>query len=308
MKYVLMMNILLELLNYGKRTAKELADKFEISTRSVIRYIEALDMAGVPICSIQGKNGGYKIMDTYRLTSSFMTDDEFKALINASEAVASQTQNKILYSGIEKLKSATKLEQSSLTLSSGNLIIDAGPWGGAIGYKAKIGAFQEAIEKNIVTEITYHNLSGDVSQRKIEPHTLVFKQGLWYVYAFCRLRNEFRLFKTGRIESANFTNERFERKHTANAIEEFDNWYKTVSTINIKFEVDKKILSDIEEWLGIENVKVEKNKITATANLPDDNGLIPKILSYGSGLKVVNPKSLIDKIKKDALSLIKNYD
>ena len=91
-------------------------------------------------------------------------------------------------------------------------------------------------------------------------------------------------------------------------IDEFDNWYKTVDTINVKFSVDKKILSDIEEWLGIENVKVTKDGITAVASLPNDTALIPKILSYGSGLKILSPTSLVSKIKKDAIELINNYN
>ena len=73
-------------------------------------------------------------------------------------------------------------------------------------------------------------------------------------------------------------------------------------------EVDKSVLSDVEEWLGIENVEKEGDKFIARATLPYDNGLVSKIMSFGKGVKVISPESLKERIRADAAEILGNYN
>ena len=306
MKYEIMLGILFELLSKKCVKAQALADKFEVSVRSIHRYISCLELAGVPIYTLRGSQGGF--VDTFRLSSSFMTESEFKETINTLTAITDSVPNKTLSSAINKLKSATKNEYSEFNLKSGNLIIDAGPWGDAVGYKSKLTVIQRGIDECKKLQIKYHDRNGDITERVIEPHVIVFKQGLWYVFAFCHLRNEFRFFKTGRIEFANVLEETFVRRDLSKIDLPLNFWQNNIEATNVALEVDKSCLSDVEEWLGIENISFINGKHIANAKLPYDNGLVTKIISYGNGIKVLSPISLKSAVRDCAKSILKNYE
>ena len=78
MKYELMLSILFELLSKRTVKASYLASKYEVSVRSIYRYISSLEMAGVPIYTVRGYNGGFSIIDSYKLSSTFLTKAEYE--------------------------------------------------------------------------------------------------------------------------------------------------------------------------------------------------------------------------------------
>ncbi len=307
MKYEIMLGILFDLLAKKFVKASYLAEKYEVSVRSIHRYISSIEFAGVPIYTIRGNRGGFAIVDTYRLSSSFMTKKEFESTINALTAICEGVPDNTLYNAINKLKAATKNESSGFDIKSGNLIIDAGPWGDTVGYKSKLVIVQKSIEQCKKLFIRYHDRNGEITERIIEPHIILFKQGLWYIFAYCNLRNEFRFFKTGRIEHADILEEVFVRQDLSEMELPLNYWHTTTDTIDVVMEIRKNCLSDVEEWLGIENVNKINNKYIASVKLPFDNGLVMKIMSYGNGIKVIEPKELKDEIIKNTKSIISNY-
>lgn len=306
MKFEIMLGILFELLSKKCVTAKYLAEKYEVSVRSIYRYISSLEMAGVPLYTIRGNKGGFSIIDTYKLSSTFMTVDEFEHTISTLTAINSGIPDKILEGVILKLKASIKNEYSGFDIKGGNLIIDAGPWGDTVGYKSKLTLISQSIENSLSLSITYHDRNGEVTQRIIEPHFIVFKQGLWYVYAYCNLRKEFRFFKTGRIENATLLKTPFIKQKISKEDMPL-NWHENVLAESIDFIVEKSVRADIEEWIGIENVSEIKGKIVAHAILPFDKGLVSKLMSFGNNITVLSPKKLIDEIKTNAAQILKNY-
>ena len=308
MKFERMMRILFELMSKKSVKASYLAQKFEVSVRSIHRYISSLELAGVPIYTIRGNQGGFSIVDTYRFSTSFMTKKEFEQTINALSAICDSVPNKELESVINKFKSAIKYDDNGFSLNGGNLIIDAGPWGDTVGYKNKLIVIQDCIENNKKLLIKYHDRNGEITERTIDPHLIVFKQGLWYVFAYCNLRNEFRFFKTGRIEKAIIKEEKFTRQDLSKMDLPTNFWHASVNALPVILEIKKSCLSDVEEWLGVENVKKSGDKFIADVLLPIDNGLIMKLMSFGDGIKVIEPISLQKKIKDCADKILKSYN
>ncbi len=308
MKYEIMLSILFELLSNRGVSAKTLAQKYEVSERSIYRYVNCIELAGVPIYTTRGRTGGFSIVDTYRLSSTFMTSAEFEQTINALNGLCETVPNKELASAILKLKAVRKKEYDGFNVKSGNLIIDAGPWGDAIYYKAKLKAVSTCIEKNLQLFIKYHDRNGQISERVIDPHVIVLKQGLWYVFAYCHLRNEFRFFKTGRIENATVLTEHFVRQDISKMDLPLDFWHSETEVIDVKIEVSKQYLSDVAEWLGVENITEENGKIIGKAKLPDDEGLVSKLMSFSGGIKVIEPMELKKKIKTRAQELLDIYE
>lgn len=308
MKNETTISILFDLLSKKKVKANYLANKYDVSVRSVYRYVSALEEAGVPVYTVRGREGGFSVVDSYRLPATFMTIKEYEKTIDALTAIESGMPDKDLARAIDKLKAAVKSEYTGFDVKSGNLIIDAGPWGDAVGYKTKLKTLQNSIEENKKLFIRYHDRNGAVSERTIEPHVIVFKQGLWYVFAYCELRKEFRFFKTGRIEKAELLNEKFVRRDLDKMDLPLDFWHNSVKAEEVTMQISPAAVSDVEEWLGIENVQKKGDSFFACASLPFDDGLVSKIMSFGKNVKVLSPAALKEKIKNNAEELLKIYD
>ena len=177
-----------------------------------------------------------------------------------------------------------------------------------MGYKSKLAVITKSIEQNKKLFIRYHDRNGETTERTIHPHFILFKQGIWYVYAYCNLRKHFRLFKTGRIEIAHILDETFVREDfSKRKIPEFEFWQNDVKAEQVVLEIKKKCLSDVEEWIGVENISEENGKHTAVATLPFDDGLVSKIMSYGDNVKVLAPETLKVKIRDTARNIVANY-
>ena len=307
MKIEYILRILFDLTSKRIVSSNYLCQKYGISKRSVYRYIDCLDAAGVPIYTVRGKGGGFAVVDTYRISSTFMTRNEFEATINALTGIVGVVPDQTLSAAIDKLRALRKNEYSGFEIKSGGLIIDAGPWGDASGYKSKLAVITKSIEDCKSLFIRYHDRNGEITERTIDPHVIVFKQGLFYVYAYCHLRNDFRFFKTGRIENATVTSKTFTKQSFKESDLPLDFWHNSVKAKFVLMEIDKSVLSDVEEWLGIENVERVGDKFVARAALPYDNGLVSKIMNFGKGIRVISPANLKEQIRANAEAIIDNY-
>ena len=108
MKYEIMIKILFLLLSKGKLSARYIAQRFDISTRTVMRYLDAMSLANVPIIADSGRNGGFYIANSYKLPASFMTEKEFNAVIATLKGYNESVQNKTIESAITKLSAIKK--------------------------------------------------------------------------------------------------------------------------------------------------------------------------------------------------------
>ena len=305
MKFTIMTGILFELLSKKMLSATYLANKYEVTTRTIYRYIEELSLSGVPIETVRGASGGFKIMDTFKLAGSFLTTSEYDAVINSLNAIYSEVKGDALESAINKLTSA-KRGYGAVNVKTGNLVIDAGAWCDSAGYKEKLSVINDAIDDGKIVEFNYHDRNGATSIRRVEPHTIVFKEGMWYVYAWCQVREDFRFFKIGRMTEINVTDSKFTRRALPDRLP-FEGWYNGSELIDVTLKVDKDTLSYVEEWLGVENIVKEGDHFLASAKLRDEPSLVGKIMSFGKGVKVLSPNLLKSKIKSAIDELKKEY-
>ena len=305
MKYEIMLKITMLLLSKRKITARELADRFSISTRSVYRYIEELDVCGVPVDISRGRYGGITVADTFRLPSGFFTREEFSATVNALEAMKSQVSDESVETALEKLQRQQKNEKRELSVC-GNIIIDGGTWGESKKFTDKMRVCETAVNERKCLMIDYISRGGEHSKRVIDPYVLVFKQNVWYIYAFCHTKQTFRTFKIGRIKSATFTGEEFTRAEITRDDIDMNFGYSDDELTEVTFEIEKNSLADAEEWLGIDNIEPRGDKFIARLTLPDNGGLVNKILSYGGAVKVLEPLALKEKVKSAAQAIAEN--
>ena len=307
MKCEIMIEILFMLLSKKRVTAEDISRRFLVSKRTVYRYLDELSLI-VPIYVERGSKGGFSVVDSFRLPSTFLTEKEYAVVLQALVAFADELPGAEILSAINKIKANSKGARE-ISLNSNTLIIDSGPWGITDEYNNKLKVLAECVEKSICAQVCYRNIDGVVSQRTIEPHTLVLKQGIWYVYAYCTLRCDFRLFKVGRFESINVDNVSFERRNTEALSNVFGYRASDPDRETVVLEVESAIISEIEEWLGVECVREKiDEKYIVRAELPINSGLVSKVLGYGGKVRVLEPKSLIDRVISSASAIVGHYN
>ncbi len=296
------LGVLLTLLNSKKVTAQEIADKFEISRRTVFRYLNILSEAGVPVYSTSGLHGGISITENFKLKNLYFTEREYNRIITALKSYDAVVKDDLNQDILDKLLALSQLQDRNYVLQSDRLLVDA-PLSSS--FQDKVAILENAVFLNRVCFIRYHSRKGEVTEREIEPHSFVIKDGLWYVYAFCRFRQDFRLFKISRIYSITKTETTFERKELPlKTPEELKN---DAEFSDIVLKISPSVRSDVEDWLGVENIFEQNGEVLAKFRLPQDNELKSKILSFGDKAEVLAPVELKEELKTTVLNLAKLY-
>ena len=290
--------ILMKLLAVESITAKELAEDLEISQRTVFRYVDKLNQAHVPVDTTQGRFGGISISPEFKIKANFFTQKEYERLLEILQGFI--LEDEVTESIINKIKSLKK-GKKDFTLKTNQLVVQTNV---AEPIKEKIAKLQECIVLNKVAEISYLDDNGTKTTRKIEAYSMVQKDGLWYVYAFCLVRQDFRFFKISRIVDLEICSAKFSaRRFNVDASSITTSKLLSKEQIEFVLEVSEKASSHVAEWLGIENLKHEE-KLTAEGSMPFDDYLVLKILSFGSEVKVLSPEILKQKVVEHAQKIV----
>lgn len=205
-------------------TASELADKFHVSVRTIYRDIRALEQAGVPITTKDGK--GYALMEHYRLPPTMFTESEANALITAEQLVRQNKDASFIkeYSeAITKIKAILKNSVKDKT----DLLAERTQFREKADNErtsSNLSVLQFALTNFHLTAITYTNKDKKTTNRTVEPFALLSTQENWLLLAWCRLHNEFRFFRLDRIEKLEVLTEKF-NPHEMTLQEYFERYY-----------------------------------------------------------------------------------
>lgn len=195
-----LLGIIYILLNKKTVTAKELAERFEVSIRTIYRDVENLSMAGIPIYTRKGKNGGIALTDQFVLNKMLVTEEEQKQILSA---LASLKET----GAAEESETMRKLGDFFRTEPVNWVSIDFSDWSGK--RQELFEQVKRAILSHTVLSFDYYGQYGDMSRRVVEPAQLLFKDYTWYLRAFCREKEDWRLFKLLRMKRVKTTDEVF---------------------------------------------------------------------------------------------------
>ncbi|OKH46251.1 DNA-binding transcriptional regulator [Calothrix sp. HK-06] len=204
--------ILTQLQSRRLLTASKLAEQFGVTVRTIYRDIRALEDAGVPIFTEEGK--GYSLIEGYRIPPVMFTEDEANAIITAGFIIYSCKDESLIKeftSAVQKLKAIipdhlkTRVEILEEKIGITKTYTD-------LSVKSKyLLDIQKALVEYLVIKINYTNQSNQKSSRQLEPFAVYSSEkGDWVLVAYCRLRKDFRTFSLTRIEELIFTDEKFE--------------------------------------------------------------------------------------------------
>ena len=298
MKNDRLFQILYILLEKGTTTAPELAEMLEVSVRTVYRDVEALSMAGVPVCTAAGKGGGISLMSGYAFNKALLSDEE---------------QNQILFS-IQSLQAAGQRIDTLLSKLGGmfqkqntNWIeVDFSRWGlGRVDHE-RFKLLRSAILEKRILHIHYCGTSGEISERKIKPFKLIFKDKSWYLQAFCLKADDFRLFKVTRIMELRLTDVRFPETFADSPPMESE--LPPVFTTAIKLLLSPAVAFRAYDEFDCSSIEKQPDgSMRVTVKFPMDSWVAGYLLSFGTDVEIVEPIELRAQIAAYAKKIYEHH-
>lgn len=299
-----LLEIIIILLNRGTVTAKELGDRFGVSTRTIYRDIDVLSVAGVPVVMNKGNGGGISLLENYALNKTLISKQESESLI-----FALRTMQAIQYPEID-----TIMDKIGALFKSSDAVdwvyIDFSPWGSNPNEYNKFIDIKKAILECKLLAFDYVNAEGERSRRMIEPMRLIFKGPAWYLWGYCRMRQDFRSFRISRIKNVLLTSDCFERKkHNDISYKDMDRIERPQAgvTLKLKFypEVLHRLYDDFDHELILEN---EDGSYSVTVTYPEDEWVYGYIMSFGCFVEVLEPEHIREIIANRTRKMLNFYD
>ena len=291
MKIDRLIGILSILLQEEKITEQELADRFEVSRRTIIRDMEDLSKAGIPLTSSQGIGGGVSIMSGYRMDRTLLTSKDMRMILAGLRSLDSVGGSSYYGQLMEKIQSGS----SELISGRDSILIDLASW-----YKdtlaPKIETIQDAIENRHLITFNYYAPSGD-SIRTIEPYYIVFKWTSWYVWGWCLKRKDFRMFKLNRMDKLKETAKEFECRTIPTP--DFSSTGVFPERIKVKALFAPDVKWRLIEEYGPDCYKEEEDgRLLLEIEHTDEDNLIGWIMTFGDRAELIEPVSVRKKISE----------
>ena len=293
MKLDRLIGILSILLQQDKITAPELAEKFEVSVRTILRDIDDLNKAGIPITTSQGQGGGISIMDGYKIDRTLLSSSEMQAIFSGLKSLDS-------VSGTNRYRQLMdKLSVSNTINADNHIIIDLATWD-KNAVSTKIELIKSAMEKKRIITFRYYSPER-TEQRDIEPYRLIFQWSNWYVWGFCVKRQDYRLFKLTRITELTKTEEAFVQRDIPEY--ECDKLRHTKGEISAIVRFDKSAKWRIVDEFGTENFTEDENgNVILTFTWSDKLSFYSYILGFRENAEIISPA----EYREELLGLLKN--
>ena len=289
--------ILYYILEKGKVTASELADKFEVSVRTIYRDIDSISSVGIPIYALQGKGGGIEIAEDFVLSKSLLSENEKQQIMSALQGLdntTTQHENELL----TKLSALFKMKNTSW------IEVDFNNWQNNKMYEKTFNDIKSAILSKNIISFTYFSSNEKETYRSVKSVRLLFKSQDWYLYAFCLFRNDFRYFKLSRIKNLEIYTEKFD-----------DNFEDVIlkkempheNTVNIKVKFDRKVAFRVYDELNGEITEDNDGNLYIEIEIPNDYNLYNYIFSFGDEAEVLEPKEIRMQIKEMINKMAEKY-
>lgn len=306
MKIDRLLGIIIYLLNRNVASSQALAEKFEVSQRTIQRDMDSINQAGIPIISYKGANGGYGISEGYRIDRQLTSSDDYQNIITALKGLCSGYESKTLNATLEKFLSLT-LPQNG---AKQKLLLDFGVLKEDSNSTGCMKLIEKAIETEKAVEFIYTNADNNTSCRMVEPLILTYKWYAWYLFGYCCERKDYRLFRLSRIRDLIITNKAFLIRHRSS-----EELMTEHGSIDNRRYLDIKLLcrSDIcvaatEAFPGGEIFEQDNGDIIIHLRLPENERMwFAALLSFGDKIIVLEPAELKEKLIEKADEILKLY-
>jgi predicted DNA-binding transcriptional regulator YafY len=306
-----LLSIVIYLLNRDLVSARELAGRFEVSLRTIQRDMETIELAGIPVVAVQGPHGGYGIMKNFTLDRQYVSPDDLFYIVTALHGIEASLPAGSVAGTLEKIRNLLPASvPESLKQREERLHIDYSAFSGSKHQQELFTELQKAIDNQQLVAFTYSNNRLERSCRLVEPMTLVFKWRSWYLYGFCRKREDYRIFRLGRIKELVLEPRHFRRreKSFAEFQQELSSWSGSLE-VELTLKFAPRIRPVAEEFYHADQQEEQPDgSLIVKTVMPEDGWVYGLILSYGSYVEVLAPQHIREIIRKTAGEIITLYE
>ncbi|MCI9122499.1 MAG: YafY family transcriptional regulator [Eubacterium sp.] len=281
--------IVYELLEKGHTTAPALADKLEVSTRTIYRDIEALSSAGIPVCAETGRNGGVFLLQDFVLDRAVLSEHERQEILTGMQSIFAAG-----YPNGDEL--FTKLSALFHMDSESWIEVDFSRWGKSACDNEKFEKLKRALMEHKEIRILYENTRSERTARIVQPIKLSYQSKEWYLKAFCLAKQDFRLFKLNRMLELEVLEQTFEPKPYP---DQEQNWQQPYPCIVLLFagELAYRVYDEFDE----SQITRQKNgDLIVCACMPVDAWLVGYVLSFGAQVEIREPAYLKEMVAAQA--------
>ena len=288
-------------------TAKEMSERFGVSTRTVYRWMEALSLSGIPVYSLKGRGGGIAISEKFSMDNTVLSEDERLAIVSSVKALENLSGKGGLVSTPER-KAADKLSRL-VTSDTDWLEVDFAPWSPE-GSEVRnlFGILRDSILKKHQITFDYFTGDGRSEKRTVHPWKLIFRGQAWYLLGWCCNRKAERFFKLTRMRNLTMTSKNANITRKVTAAEAANTPEYSAPLIQIKARITQEKISYLMDSFICSEIKAQKNGfVNVTFTAPDTPWLCEILLSFGPQIKVTSPASLKNKIAEMAEKISELY-
>jgi len=274
-------------------TAKELAERFEVSPRTVYRDIEALSQAGIPIYADRGRGGGIHLMEDFVLDKSLLSESEQREILESLQSMGAVFQEKE-ESALQKLSALFGKDRENW------IQIDFGAWNPNTALQERFELLKGAILNRETVCFTYSGVNGKTERRETEPVQLLFRGYDWYLLAWCRARRDFRYFKLTRMTVPKLTGEHFRQKQLPKQERQSLQREKTEAPeMQVKAAIDPQMAYRVYDEFPPEGRSVQEDgRFLVRIKMVDQNWIYQYLMSYGGSLEVLEPPEVRAELGK----------
>jgi len=306
MKTERLLSIVIYLLNHDIVSAAKLAARFNVSKRTILRDIEDISLAGIPIQSFSGSKGGYKIMEGYKLDGRLLNVEDSASITMALKGFLSAYDGSRYNEAFEKISSMLVMQKPQIQ----SIFYDFGASGENMAIQTSLKALENAINDKNAVNLVYVNALGDSSHRLVEPIALNYRWYAWYLLAFCTKSQDYRIFKVVRISELEATRIKFSKKHEEASIlleKVFKN--RKGKSIEVTLLCKAEVKSAICEYLNGKITKTLENGdfVMNIEAMEDERIWFAVLLSFGEMITVLEPESLKTRLMDTAKKILSNY-
>lgn len=304
MKIDRLLGITIYLLNHGRTSAQALAKRFEVSTRTIVRDIDALGLAGIPVVSAHGADGGYEILDTFRMERQIAGQTDYPYIVAALQGLATAYGGDELDALLEKMRARRSGGEDAPVLLDFSVVRENA------GVNEKLRALHPAIRARRVVEFDYTNASGDTKAHRVEPVATMYRWYGWYLLAWIPEKRAYCAFKLVRMGELRITESENSRVHDRErAMREWESARDGRAMLRVKLRCAPELRPRCDEYLNGEVVEqLADGGFVYRFDVPDGEQFwYGVVLSFGDRAMVLEPASLAERIQADCRSLLRTY-
>jgi predicted DNA-binding transcriptional regulator YafY len=266
-------------------------------------------MAGIPIVTYTGVNGGIGIMPEYKVDKHFFTSAEISNLLMGLGSISTVLSLKDVTGTLEKIKSLVPDNQASqFNIKSNQIKIDLAVWMDNSRIRTKLELIKKALNSHKLLSIDYRAQTGASTPRRIEPYQIVLKQGYWYLQAYCILRNEFRIFKLTRMAALRLLDDEFTPRQFEPRPMDGTGWIDK-KLIPIQLRVHRSLEEKMLEHCGKDKINpCGKDWFQAEFPFTEDEYGYNMLLGFGDKCECIGPDHVRNELLRRIRNLLKYYN